>query len=73
MTQNQAKLLIQFPPAEIAPEQTRLMEDIAAAVLSAVLTAGWSKKLIWVLLYNIGKAVWPYAKKLVQLHKDRIK
>lgn len=69
MTQDQAKSLIQHPPAEVASEQSELIQDIAAAVLAAVLTAGWTKKLIWVLLYNIGKAVWPYAKKLVSLHK----
>lgn len=69
MTQDQAKILILHPPAGIEKEQSDLIKDIAAAVLSAVVTAGWSKKLFWLLLWKIGKAVWPYAVKLVSLHK----
>lgn len=70
MTTREAKNLIENPPAEIAAEQDQIIKDLLSAILVAYSTAGWSKKLLPVLMYHIVKAMWPHLMKWIKLLRN---
>lgn len=72
MTTREAKDIIENPQPEIAAEQESIINDILTAILVTYANAGWSRKVIPVLIYNIAKAIWPHILRWIKLLRNRI-